>query len=163
LAAVVAVASWLVVTRLMPGLVFREAVGGAASATITAGDRDAGFFGADWPRLDRHGPIATRVASGARATIVVPLPAALDYDALLRVDPSPAPMRPGAVPARIQLLFNGRLIGACDPGSTPDRIGLCRMVFPADAVRAGANTLTVVTDQPTGFRVWYLRVTKKSA
>jgi hypothetical protein len=78
------------------------------------------------------------------------------------VDPATEPMRPGISPGIIRLLLNGRLISACDPGSSPERIGTCRMLLPAAAVRPGRNRLTVVTDQPSGFRVWYLRVTRRA-
>jgi hypothetical protein len=151
-----------VFTRVTPVLMFREAVAAGRPATIMAGDRDTAFFGNEWPRVVQGGAIATRVAAGTRATIVLPLPAAADYDALIRVDPAQAPLRQGMVAAPIQLLLNGRLIGTCDSGSTPDRIGICRVVLPADAARTGANRLTVATSEPSGFRVWYVRVTRKS-
>jgi hypothetical protein len=153
---------WLILTRLTPGLVFQETVGTMEPATIMAGERDASFFGRDWPTVVRTGTVTTRVATGARATIAVPLLAGVDYDVMLRVDPSTQPMQPGVAPARIQMLLNGRLIGACDPQSTPDRVGICRMVFPADGVRPGVNRLTLVLEQPSGFRVWYLRARRMS-
>jgi hypothetical protein len=157
-AAVVAAMAWLIFWRLTPPYLFADALRAGEQATIMAGDRDATFFTDDWPRLVRTGTIATRVAHGSRATIDLPLPAPAAFDALIRIDPSTEPMRAGVVPARIQLLLNGRFIGACDPGSTPDRIGVCRVTLPADAVRAGANRLTLVTELPTGFRLWYLRL-----
>jgi len=158
IAAVAAGLTWLIFWRVTPPFLFANALRAGEPATIMAGDRDAAFFTGDWPRLVRSGAIATRVAPGARATVVVPLPAAADYDALMRIDPSTEPMRVGAAPARIQLLVNGRFVGACDPGSTADRVGICRVTLTADAVRAGANRLTVVTDLPNGFRLWYLRL-----
>jgi len=157
-AAVVAAVAWLIFWRLTPPYLFADALRAGEQATIMAGDRDATFFADDWPRLVRTGTIVTRVAHGTRATIDVPLPAPAAYDALIRIDPSTEPMRAGVVPARIEVLLNGRFIGACDPGSTLDRIGVCRVTLPADAVRSGTNRLTVVTDLPTGFRLWYLRI-----
>jgi hypothetical protein len=162
-AAAVAGLTWLVFWRVTPRILFENALRAGETATIMAGDRDAVFFGGDWPRVVRGGAIATRVATGARATILVPLPSAAEYDALIRIDPSPEPLQPGVAPARIQLLLNGRLIAVCDPGSAPDRIGICRAVLPADASRAGANRLTVVAEHVTGFRVWYVRVTRRTA
>ena len=162
-AAVVAGVTWGIFWRLTPRLLFQQTLLAGEPATIRAGERDGVFFGGDWPRVARTGTIGTRIASGARASIWLPLPSAIDYDALIRIDPSPAPLAPGATAARIQLLFNGRLIGTCDPGSASDRVGICHAVLPADAVRVGANRLTVVTEQPTGFRVWYVRVAKRGA
>jgi Dolichyl-phosphate-mannose-protein mannosyltransferase len=157
-AALLAVVTWLIFWRVTPPVLFERGLRAGGQATIMAGDRDGAFFGGDWPRIVRTGTMATRVATGPRATIVLPLPGAGDYDALLRVDPSTEPLRPGEAPARIQLLLNGRFIGACDPASTPDRVGICRVTLPADSVRAGTNRLTVVTDLPNGFRVWYVRL-----
>ncbi len=161
IAAATGAATWLVFTRVTPRLVFAERVRAGEAATILAADRDASFFTTDWSRVTA-GLVPTRVADGARATMLVPLPDAMDYEALLRVDPSTEPMRPGVSPGTIRLLLNGRLIAACDPDSSPQRIGVCRMLFPAAAVRPGRNRLTLVTDQPSGFRVWYLRVTKRA-
>ena len=157
-AAVVAVAVWAVFWRVTPPVLFERALRAGTQATVMAGDRDGSFFGGEWSRVVRSGTIATRVAAGARATMEMPLPAGRAYDVLLRVDPSQAPMLPGAAPQRIQLLLNGRLLGACDPQSLPDRVGICRFTLPADAVRGGVNRMTLVTEQPSGFRVWYARV-----
>jgi hypothetical protein len=162
-AALVVVATWLIFWRVTPPALFERGLRAGDQVTVMAGDRDGAFFGGDWPRVVRTGTIATRVATGPRATIVLPLPAPADYDALLRIDPSTEPMRPGETAARIQLLLNGRFIGACDSGSTPDRVGICRVVLPADGVRPGGNRFTVVTEQPNGFRVWYLRLTRRPA
>ena len=160
-AGAVAIAAAFVLTRLMPPRVFAEKLQAGDPATIMAGDRDAAFFTAEWPRLVRTATVATRVTSLSRASILVPLPVAADYGLLLRVDPSTAPLTPGAAVPPIQILVNGRLVGVCDPGSTPDRIGVCRAALPADAVRRGRNRLTVAAAAP-GFRVWYVRVTKEA-
>jgi hypothetical protein len=152
----------VILTRITPSLIFKETVQAGEPATILAGDRDSAFFQNDWPQLVTRGT-PTRVAPGPRATIVLPLPVRATYDALVRVDPSTEPVRPGAPVSRIQLLLNGRLVAVCDPGSTPSRIGLCSGVFPADDVRVGPNRLTLVTEHPFGFRVWYVRITKRPA
>jgi len=159
-AAAAVIAALLLVTRVMPRRVFEESLDAGEPATIMAGERDGAFFTADWPALARSGAIETRIATAPRATIMVPLRAAAAYDLLLRADPSTAPVRAGAAVPPVQLLLNGRLLGVCDSGSAPDRIGLCRATLPADAVRPGWNRLTLTADGAPGFRVWYVRVTK---
>jgi hypothetical protein len=162
LAAVViaAAAVWGALTRMTPRLIFIETLGAGERATIFAGDRDTAFFTNEW-RPATSEAVPTRGAPGPRATIKIPLRQGEAYHAVIRVDSSTAPVAAGAVPQPIQLLLNGRFLAVCEPASTPERIGACRTVFPADAVRAGINGLTLVTDRPSGFRVWYVRMIKK--
>jgi hypothetical protein len=155
--------AWIVFTRVTPPIVFREMLANGDEVTIAAGSRDTRFFAEGWPRLQHSPPVVTRVARGTRATIRIPLPDARDYDALVRVDPSTEPLRPGEIPAPIQLLLNGRLIGVCHSGSAPARMGFCRLRLPADGVRPGMNRLTLVTDEPNGFRVSLVRVTRAAS
>jgi hypothetical protein len=158
-----AAGAWYALTRVTPALLFKEALRAGEPAIVVAGSRDAAFVGADWPGLTASGALTTRVTPAQRATILLPLPRAWDYDVLLRIDPSTEPVHAGVVPQRIDLTFNGAYVAACDPGSSPERIGICRLQLPAQNVRAGINRLTVSTPQPSGFRLAYIRVTRTPA
>jgi 4-amino-4-deoxy-L-arabinose transferase-like glycosyltransferase len=147
-AAAVVLSVWFVFTRMTPELLFEQTLVGSEPAMIVAGDRDAAFFGRDWRAADTSGPIPTRAASGERATIMVPLPAPAAYDVIVRVD----------VPDQVGLLWNGRYMGICDPGSTRERMGQCRIALTAGAVRRGDNRLTLIASGGGGLRVWYVRV-----
>jgi hypothetical protein len=159
-AAVAVIAAVILVTRVLPPRVFEETLAAGEPATIMAGDGDGAFFSADWSVVAATGTIATRVATVPRAVILLPLGRPADYDLLLRADPSTAPVTAGQRVAPIQLLLNGRLLGTCDSGSTPERIGVCRASLPAGAVRPGWNRLTLTADGAPGFRLWYVRVTR---
>jgi hypothetical protein len=154
-----AILGWLVITRVMPGLTFEEALRAGESATILAGDRDALFFTDDWPQVVTSGAMSTRVASGTRASLRVPLPADTEYDGFVRMDPARGPMAAGTTPVPIHVLLNGRLLATCDTGSTPARVGACRFHVPAGIARKGMNRLTFAAGAPVdGFRLWYLRL-----
>ena len=154
-----AILGWLVITRVMPGLTFEEALRAGESATILAGDRDALFFTNDWPQVVTSGAMSTRVASGTRASLRIPLPADTEYDGFVRMDPARGPMAAGTTPVPIHVLLNGRLLATCDTGSTPARVGACRFHVPAGIARKGMNRLTFAAGAPVdGFRLWYLRL-----
>ena len=138
---------WVLFTRVVPVLTFKEALRSNDSATVLAGDRDAAFFGEDWPGMAGGGNVMLRVAGTPRASVELPLPSPRDYDALVRVHSAP-----------LGILMNGRLIARCDPDSTPERVGACRFRIPADATREGPNRLTFVPDTPGGVRVWDIRL-----
>ncbi|HEX5473327.1 MAG TPA: glycosyltransferase family 39 protein [Vicinamibacterales bacterium] len=155
---------WTVIVRVLPVLAAREALRSDGAVTIVAGRGDSPFFGSEW-RIDDGGGFATRVASGARAWIAVPLPERAIYEATLRVDPSTAPVRAGESLDPIQVTFNGRLLAPCQPNSQPDRIGTCRLELPAGAWRRRGNALMLgsTAPHPRGFRVAYVHLQRRSA
>jgi hypothetical protein len=152
------IAGWLLMTRVMPPLVVKETLRAGEPATIQAGSRDRAFFGSDWPLLTTSGAVSTRVATGSRASIWIPLPAATDYEALVRIDPDRVPVTAGATIPSIDILLNGRWLSTCDSGSDPERVGICRFWIPAAASRRGENRLSFTAKNARGFRVWYVRV-----
>jgi len=148
-----------IMTRVLPVHAIREALGSGEPVTLMALDRDAAFFPSGWT-AGPPGALPTRVTDGWRATVDLPLPPGSAYDIVVRVDPSRAPVAVGEGVADIQFLLNGRPLGRCVPGSTPERFGLCRVRVPAEAVQRGMDRLLMATkpDQARGFRVWYLRL-----
>jgi 4-amino-4-deoxy-L-arabinose transferase-like glycosyltransferase len=158
-AAIVGV-GWLLMVLVMPVLIVQETLAAGETAMVASGERDWVFFGRDWPEKVGQG-VVTRVTSASRGSIRIPLPAVADYDAVVRVDPSTRPMQPGDPVSKISILFNGRTLTVCDPGSSPQRIGACPFSVPAEAVRKGLNTLELVHSGTTGLRVWYVRIHPK--
>jgi hypothetical protein len=158
-AAAAAVAAWYVASRVLPVAVAKETLAAGEPAIIMALERDRPFFSDDW-KAGPPGGIPTRVAAGARGVIRLPLPEATAYEILVRVDGLFDEADTGTADARIQMLLNGRLLARCDPGTTSGRFGTCRVLVPAEAVRAGMNHLTLATDQERGrgLRVWYIRI-----
>jgi hypothetical protein len=148
-----------VMTRVLPVHTMREALQAGAPVMLTALDRDAAFFPRGW-RRGPPGGLPTRVIDGWRAAVDLPLPPGTSYEIVLRVDPSLEPVGPDEDVVTVQLFLNGRLLARCDPGSTPERIGVCRMRVPADLVRPGMDRLLLATepDQASGFRVWHLHL-----
>jgi hypothetical protein len=148
-----------VMTRVLPVHTMREALQAGEPAMIRALDRDAAFFSRGWRRGPAEG-LPTRVIDGWRAAVDLPLPPGTSYEIVLRVDPSIEPVGPEDDVAAVQLFLNGRLLARCDPGSTPKRIGVCRMRVPAEAVRPGMDYLLLATEpeRPHGFRLWYLHL-----
>jgi hypothetical protein len=158
-----AIAGWLLLWRVAPPLVFAESIRLGGPATIRSGERDGPFFDDEWSEVVTSGTVTTRVARTSRASLSFGLTRGPEYEGLARLDPSPVPMRPGEAAAPVHVLLNGRMIGMCDPASTPERIGVCRFVIPADAVRDGNNKLTFAGARPIeGLRLWYLRIQKRS-
>jgi hypothetical protein len=136
----------VLVMRVFPVLVFKEALAGGDPGLILAGDRDAPFFRDGWMYV-RGGNVNTRVTERPRPVIRVPLPAAADYDALLRLDSG-----------RVNILVNGHFVARCDPGAPAGSMGTCRFRMPAAMSRRGFNQVALIPDQPQSLRVWYLRV-----
>jgi hypothetical protein len=153
-----------VMTRVLPVHTMREALRAGEPVMLMALDRDGAFFPRGWRRVPANG-VPTRVTEGWRAALDLPLPPGSAYDVVLRVDPSTEPVAPDASVASVQMFVNGRLLARCDPGSTPERIGACRMRVPTDLVRQGTDRLLLATepDRANGFRVWYLNLQPVSA
>ncbi|CAN5755247.1 hypothetical protein BH24ACI5_BH24ACI5_22320 [soil metagenome] len=157
-AAIIAAAIWFLMARVLPVRVVAETLRAGEASMIMALDRDGAFFPQGWTPVS--GGLPMRAIEGPRAVIHIPLPEAAAYDILLRIDPSADPIAENQPIGRIYLLLNGRLLARCEPGSTPDRIGVCRMRVPADAVRRGTNRIGLAAEQEQarGFRVWYVRI-----
>ena len=159
-----AIAGWVLLWRVAPALVFAESIRLGDPATIRSGERDRPFFDDEWSEVVTSGTVTTRVARTSRGSLSLGLTRGPEYEGLARLDPSPVPMRPGEAAAPVHVLLNGRMIGMCDPASTPERIGVCRFVIPSDAVRDGSNKLTFAGARPIeGLRLWYLRIQKRGA
>jgi hypothetical protein len=157
-----ALAGWLVLARVTPILAFGETIRLGETATLRAGDRDGAFFEGEWTEVVTTGTVTTRVAHTTRGSLTVPLTRGPEYEGLARIDPAPAPLRADEAVSPLHVLLNGRMIATCDTGSAPDRIGVCRFVIPADAVRDGNNKLTFAGARPTaGLRLWYLRLQRR--
>ena len=157
-----AIAGWFLLARVTPALAFAEAIGLGDPATIRAGERDGAFFGREWSEVVTSGNVTTRVARASSGSLAIRLRRGAEYEGLARLDPSPAPLRPGEAVSPVQVLVNGRTIATCDTGSTPERIGVCRFLIPQDAVHDGRNTLTFAGARPIGgLRLWYLRLQRR--
>jgi hypothetical protein len=144
--------------RGTPVLMFTEELSAGEDATIFAGDRDGAFFSRnEWPEVVTSGAIVTRVSPNDRASVMLPLIWGTAYQGVVRIDPSPAPATGTDLPA-IAIRLNGRLLGICHSGSSPTRIGSCRLDIPADAVRRRGNRLTFAAAGARGFRMSYVRV-----
>ena len=136
----------VLVTRVFPVLIFEETLRAGEPALIMAGARDDVFFQGDWNEV-RGANVNTRVTGEPRPVIRVPLPAAADYEAVIRLDSE-----------RVSILVNGHFIARCDPGAPAGSMGTCRFRMPAAASRSGFNQVAFVPEQPRPLRVWYLRV-----
>jgi 4-amino-4-deoxy-L-arabinose transferase-like glycosyltransferase len=143
--AAIAVTSVLV-ARVFPVLIFEETLRSGEPALIMAGVRDAVFFRGDWSEV-RGANLNTRVTGDPRPVIRVPLPAAADYDAVVRLDSE-----------RVSILVNGHFVARCDPGAPAGSMGICRFRMPSGASRSGFNQVAFVPEQQRPLRVWYMRV-----
>lgn len=161
--------------RGLPWLVVKEAIAAGEPTSVETGPRDAVFYRTGWSPLRRDGAVVSRVSTGERSTIHIPLPAQRAYDLVLRVDPA-APERE----QRLSVFLNRRLVAVLRLALDPARVGTYRVPLPPDATRAGDNELLLVAEPlvlaggagdrfawldpeaQIGVRVWYVRVTALS-
>jgi hypothetical protein len=155
---------------LLPWFVVRETIARHDDVSITAGDRDAVFFGSGWSKPYADG-LTFRVSQAERSSIRLPLPVRRTYQIVLRLDPvAPDQQR------RATVLLNRQLLAILQLRSNPDRVGTYPVQLPSDKVRVGINELTIVPDtlvpaaaagsrfssrnpqQLLGLRLWYVRV-----
>ena len=155
-----------------PLLVAREALAAGDPISITAGERDAWFFGDTWSDPIDYGNVAVRVAEAEVASIRLPL-ADSAYVMTLRIDP-PLTADIGRQP-RLTVFLNRRQLGEIDLVRDPARMGSYRLQVPKDAVKplsrleimasrlvpaaeAGVPFVSLAPDTPVAFRLWYVRL-----
>lgn len=152
---------WMM-TRVFPPLMVKEALRAGENVSITAGDRDAAFFVDGWEAPVREGNVTTRAARGPYSTLDVPLPEAREYGMTVRLDPHPRPVEgvERHLPAMIIYINNQRL--ASFPLSwNPQRVGAYDVDLPPALVKAGTNRMTFMSENGSGFKLWYVRVRPK--
>lgn len=147
-----------ILARISPGWVFAETLGAREDANVTAGIRDATFFGPGWTPPLHSGNVSLRVTR-SEGTVRVELPAVDDYPATLRLDPFPEPVStdPASLPIA-EIRLNGRAIATLPLQFTPGRVGSYDFLMPRTAVGRGTNALTVRVLNGGAIGVWYLRV-----
>jgi hypothetical protein len=157
----------------MPYLIARESLLAGEGAGIIASDRDRWLFNSGWSDLVVSGNIVARFTTEPRATLRIPLPENRAYRLILRMDPL---YYPGAPPQRVRVLVNQHPVGILDLGWNPERVGEYQLLLPRDAIRLGANEVSLWSDvmapigrtgtafpeipraQAVGLRLWYLRI-----
>jgi len=167
--ALLMLAGWVAYLAL-PWFVVRETISHGSDVSVEVGKRDAPFFGAGWSSPYTDG-VLFRVSNADRAVVRLPLPARRAYQIVLRLDPVAPEHQHRAV-----VLLNNQLLATLLLTSNPDRVGSYPLLLPADKVRAGVNTLTIVpdtlvaagsagaryagrdADERLGVRLWYVRV-----
>jgi hypothetical protein len=174
--AAVLVLAWIVFDRDTPYYVVRESLLDGQPTSIGAGPRDRAFFVDGWTGLAREGNVTARLAAGARASLVIPLPERRAYHVVLRMDPLPFESAP---PQRVRVSLGGRLLAEWPLVVSPERVGAYEFDIPADVVTPGRARFDldaafvrpmsatdgafpdVARDRPAAFRLWYARVTPK--
>ena len=144
--ACLAVGAWTV-TRTLPSLAVREALGDDQDVTIMVGDRDEPFFGEGWSRPVRSTGVPRRVTSSALSDVWLPLPRVQDYNITVRLDPFPTPL-PG-VPYRlptVRAFLNGQPLARLSLGWNPDRFGDYDIALPRELVEPGFNRLALMSE-----------------
>ena len=152
----------------LPWFVAREAIAKGESTSIQAGRRDRIFYRDGWFPPHQDGLVVR--FSREESVIRLPLPVGRDYDLVLRMDPVDP-----AVPLRVNVFFNGHLIGRPNLLWDPSRVGSYRVPVRADMVRrtneltlkpeatvaarsAGERFSWLDPDERLGVRLWYVRV-----
>jgi len=174
-AVAVVIAAAIAAHLALPWFVVRETISGGNDVSVEAGKRDAPFFGAGWSAPYTDG-LQFRVSNAERAVVRLPLPARRAYEIVLRLDPvAPDHQR------RAVVLLNNQLLATLLLTWNPQRVGSYPVLLPADKVRVGMNTLTIVpdtlvsagsagaryagrdADERLGVRLWYVRVLAPSS
>src|SRR5262249_5491496 len=86
----VGVGLWMVLWAL-PLLTVQESLRANEPASIATGGRDTPFFVEGWSAPIVDGNVTTRIATGRRAVVRIPLPRAQAYGLTMRLDPYPRP------------------------------------------------------------------------
>ena len=153
---------WLVY-RVLPSRVFAETLRAGEDATLTAGVRDATFFGPGWSSVIRGSNVSAR-STLSDGVLSIRLPEPGDYPAMLRIDPYPRPAAASSTELPIvDVLLNDAPVTTLQLEWSPDRVGTYRFVLPHAAVRRGTNQITLrvrpsVSGGLSGISLWYLRV-----
>jgi hypothetical protein len=172
----IAGAAWTI-RRVLPVLTVREAVAAREATSITAGDRDASFFGEGWSAPFAAGNVTARVSQGPYSIIWIPLRRAEDCDLSVRVDPFPRPLRDRIVRLpTLRVFVNGTFVRTLELGWNSERVGAYDIRLPQSALRAGFNRLAFMVDSSSPsyqlggrppvagigeggtFRLWYVRI-----
>ena len=161
------------VARVLPPLVFSEALRVREDATVTAGARDGSSFDWGWAGLVRGDNVSMRVTTDEGA-LSIRLPDEGDYPATLRMDPFPRPLgdMSGPLPV-VDVVLNDTPVASIPLQWTTGRVGAYDILLPRAAVRRGNNLLvlrvrrgaessmTAVRPGLTGgsaVGLWYVRV-----
>jgi hypothetical protein len=153
-----------VVTRWMPVLVAREALGNGEAVTIMAGGRDRGFFPTGWGPAIVDGNVTARISQNDTAIVWLPLHSDVDYQMSVRLDPSPSPVERSATAApEIQVFLNRKFVSRLTLTWNPDRVGSYEFTVPRSLVKEGRNQLMFwlepkAGEAPLAIRLWYVRV-----
>jgi hypothetical protein len=160
LLAAVSVGVWMVIWAF-PVMTVQESLRADEPVSISTGGRDAPFFVEGWSAPIVDGNVTTRIATGRRAVVRIPLLRAQDFGLTLRLDPFPRPSsdHPVGLP-RVRVLINDQLLTTVDLQWNRDRIGAYDVHVPCSMARWGFNRLAFETDGGSagGFRLWYVRV-----
>jgi hypothetical protein len=158
--AAVGVGVWIVIWAF-PLLTVQESLRANEPVSILTGGRDAPFFVEGWSAPIVDGNVTTRIATGRRAVVRIPLPRAEDFGLTVRLDPFPRPSsdHPVGLP-RVKVFINDQLVTTVDLQWNRDRVGAYDIHVPYRMARWGFNRLAFETDGGSagGFRLWYVRV-----
>lgn len=168
IALLVPTAAWAY--RSLPWLVVREAVAQGEAVSIESDARHSVFWTSGWSDPYPDG-VMVRISTAERPRIALPLPSQREYNLVLRVDPVAPTMN-----QRLNVLFNGQLIGRLTLVHDPARVGSYRVHLPAEYFRAGDNQLMLIPEPtvtaasagprfallppetPIGIRLWHVRI-----
>jgi len=166
----IAVVAWTVL-RVLPVLIFREALLEDRPGVIVAGPRDEPFFREGWSDRVRTGNVTSRIAEGEFSVVDVPLPRAADYDVTVRLDPFPPPSGDASDRPAVRVFFNDVLLRTVDLTWNPEEVGSYDLAVPRALVKRGRNRLVFMAapgaatgaaadtgPATSGFRLWYVLV-----
>lgn len=135
---------WTVV-RALPVLTLRESLRAKEGVTITAGARDAAFFGEGWSEVLTAGNVTARVSEGPYSVVWLPLPSVDDHALTLRLDPFPRPPKTVRLPT-VRVFVNGNLVSALPLGWNPGRVGSYDVPVSRAVLKQGSNRVALMVD-----------------
>jgi len=145
-ALLVAGAAIWIVNRTLPALALRESLASDGYAIVQAGERDGSFFVEGWSRPMTSGNVTSRVSQGPFQVLSIPLPGAVDYTMLLRMDPFPRPAVGAVTPALLRVFMNGTPVASLELRWNPDRVGAYPIQVPAQVVTSGENRMVLMLE-----------------
>lgn len=156
----------------LPVLIQREALALGEPITIDLGPRHGWFMVGDWSQPHTTGNVVVRAARELHVAVRVYLPAPMDYQLTLRLDPASAM----AAGQRVAVFVNRQPLGRLSLTFDPERIGAYRLQMPRNATVTGVNRIDLIASElvpasragsefrwlngsdPVAFRFWYFRL-----